>query len=252
MLIKKKTPLLQTLDRVKWAGKLEKEKKRYTGIRVWSTDSPKTAHQPIRLLFDNRCTSAIPFWPTSFIVGVCSREEVRRTATDLQSDRLIDGLIVDGFLPSLVMLHSVLWALILEQCFHDGLEGLLFAFGWCCWWWRCEWRRRRRILGKEGIALLNFEGEKWETRMMGFGGGGGGGGLLAPLPTSAIYVSNLPSGTDENLLADHFGKIGLLKVRNSFFLLFPSPPFHLPLLFLFSNWLGHYLGSNFLRFDLLW
>ncbi|CAK9219196.1 unnamed protein product [Sphagnum troendelagicum] len=45
--------------------------------------------------------------------------------------------------------------------------------------------------------------------MMGFGGGGVGG--LAPLPTSAIYVSNLPSGTDENLLADHFGKIGLLK-----------------------------------------
>ncbi len=88
-------------------------------------------------------------------------------------------------------------------------------------------------MGKEGITLLNSEGEKWEARMMGFGGGGVGG--LAPLPTSAIYVSNLPSGTDENLLADHFGKIGLLKVRNSFFLLFPSPPLHLSLLFLFSN-----------------
>lgn len=57
--------------------------------------------------------------------------------------------------------------------------------------------------------------------MMGFGGGGGVGGL-APLPTSAIYVSNLPSGTDENLLADHFGKIGLLKVRN-YFSPFPLP-----------------------------
>jgi hypothetical protein len=55
-----KNPLLRTLDRVKWAGKLER-KKRYSGIRVWSTDSPKAAHQPIRLLFDNRCTSAIPF-----------------------------------------------------------------------------------------------------------------------------------------------------------------------------------------------
>jgi RNA recognition motif-containing protein len=59
--------------------------------------------------------------------------------------------------------------------------------------------------------------------MMGFGGGGVGG--LAPLPTSAIYVSNLPSGTDEDLLADHFGKIGLLKVRNYFFSFsLPSPP----------------------------
>jgi len=49
--------------------------------------------------------------------------------------------------------------------------------------------------------------------MMGFGGagGGGGGGMVAPLPTSTVYVCNLPSGTDENLLADHFGKIGLLK-----------------------------------------
>jgi hypothetical protein len=80
---------------------IKKEKTLYSsGIRVWRTDSPKTAHQPIRLLFDNRCTSAIPFGPTSFIVGVCSRDDVRRTATDLQSVRLIDGLIVDGFLPS--------------------------------------------------------------------------------------------------------------------------------------------------------
>ncbi|CAM6045734.1 unnamed protein product [Sphagnum compactum] len=49
--------------------------------------------------------------------------------------------------------------------------------------------------------------------MMGYGGagGGGGGGMVAPLPTSTVYVCNLPSGTDENLLADHFGKIGLLK-----------------------------------------
>lgn len=41
--------------------------------------------------------------------------------------------------------------------------------------------------------------------MMGFGG-------AAPLVTSAIYVCNLPPGSDEMLLADHFGKIGLLKV----------------------------------------
>ncbi len=145
--------------------KLEKKRKKgYNGIRVWSTDSPKTAHQPIRLLFDNRCTSAIPFWPTSFIVGVCSREEVSRTATDLQSDRLIDGLIVDGFLPSLVMLHSVVWALILEQCFHDGLEGSLFAFGWCCWWWRCEWVEEEKENTGEGRDYV-VEFWRWEVRV---------------------------------------------------------------------------------------
>lgn len=35
-------------------------------------------------------------------------------------------------------------------------------------------------------------------------------GAAAPLTTS-IYVCNLPSGTDETLLANHFGTIGLLK-----------------------------------------
>lgn len=28
-----------------------------------------------------------------------------------------------------------------------------------------------------------------------------------------VYVCNLPEGTDENMLAEHFGTIGLLKVR---------------------------------------
>ncbi len=73
---------------------------------------------------------------------------------------------------------------------------------------------------------------KSKKRMMGFGGagGGGGGGMVAPLPTSTIYVCNLPSGTDENLLADHFGKIGLLKVR---ILLSPPPSPLSPLSFVF-------------------
>ncbi|CAI5940804.1 unnamed protein product [Closterium sp. NIES-64] len=44
------------------------------------------------------------------------------------------------------------------------------------------------------------------------GGGGGGGGVGgAPPPTSTIYVANLPPGADEELLAEHFGTIGLIK-----------------------------------------
>ncbi|GJP54198.1 hypothetical protein CLOM_g13294 [Closterium sp. NIES-68] len=43
------------------------------------------------------------------------------------------------------------------------------------------------------------------------GGGGGGGGGGAPPPTSTVYVANLPPGTDEELLAEHFGTIGLIK-----------------------------------------
>lgn len=32
-------------------------------------------------------------------------------------------------------------------------------------------------------------------------------------PTNgSVYVSNLPLGTDENMLAEYFGTIGLLKV----------------------------------------
>ncbi|CAI5518671.1 unnamed protein product [Closterium sp. Naga37s-1] len=46
----------------------------------------------------------------------------------------------------------------------------------------------------------------------GGGGGGGGGGVGgAPPPTSTIYVANLPPGADEELLAEHFGTIGLIK-----------------------------------------
>ncbi|KAL2610254.1 hypothetical protein R1flu_028827 [Riccia fluitans] len=40
--------------------------------------------------------------------------------------------------------------------------------------------------------------------MTGFGG-------APPVPNATIYVCQLPPGTDETLLADHFGKIGLLK-----------------------------------------
>lgn len=29
----------------------------------------------------------------------------------------------------------------------------------------------------------------------------------------SVYVCNLPQGTDENMLAEYFGTIGLLKVR---------------------------------------
>ncbi|CAI5467432.1 unnamed protein product [Closterium sp. Yama58-4] len=43
------------------------------------------------------------------------------------------------------------------------------------------------------------------------GGGGGGGAGGAPPPTSTIYVANLPPGADEELLAEHFGTIGLIK-----------------------------------------
>ena len=40
-------------------------------------------------------------------------------------------------------------------------------------------------------------------------------GATPPL-TSSIYVCNLPPGTDETLLANHFGTIGLLKVVDLF------------------------------------
>ena len=35
---------------------------------------------------------------------------------------------------------------------------------------------------------------------------------MAAPPTATIYVANLPRGTDEELLAEHFGSIGLVKV----------------------------------------
>lgn len=30
----------------------------------------------------------------------------------------------------------------------------------------------------------------------------------------SVYISNLPDGTDENMLAEYFGTIGVLKVGN--------------------------------------
>lgn len=39
-------------------------------------------------------------------------------------------------------------------------------------------------------------------------------GKGAPL-NGSVYVCNLPEGTDENMLAEHFGTIGLLKVVSS-------------------------------------
>lgn len=41
--------------------------------------------------------------------------------------------------------------------------------------------------------------------MTGFGG-------APPVYNNTIYVCNLPPGSDEELLAEHFGQLGLLKV----------------------------------------
>jgi hypothetical protein len=108
--------------------------------------------------------------------------------------------------------------------------------------------REGREGGREG-GFSVFLKAKSEKRMMGFGGagGGGGGGMVAPLPTSTIYVCNLPSGTDENLLADHFGKIGLLKVR---ILLSPPPSPLSPLSSVFQfHWVIFRRSSVFWSFD---
>lgn len=55
------------------------------------------------------------------------------------------------------------------------------------------------------MALHSVCRERVSFKMANYSGKGG-------MANGSIYVCNLPPGTDENMLAEFFGTIGLLKV----------------------------------------
>jgi hypothetical protein len=91
------------LDRVKWAVKLgvkkKKKKKKNAivelGFGLQTALKLRTSQYACCLITVARARFRFDLRALSL---ACARgRKMRRTATDLQSDRLIDGLIVDGF-----------------------------------------------------------------------------------------------------------------------------------------------------------